>query len=194
MIKTKCNHNPTNTNKGFTLVEIMVTLVIISVIALFAAPLIENFGPNMRLKGSSRDLHTNLEKMKIEAIKRNEHVVMTLNPIFCPPPQNGGGTYSIFIDADRDGNFDVGETQLVMDDQSGDPTPDYDYDMPQNTAICIALGLPGTTSFRFSNRGLWLNAAGNSPGGDTGFRLQNNTGRTYDTTVSVAGGIKTARQ
>lgn len=182
MLKDKYTGN----ENGFTLAELMVVVVIVAVMALFGAPLIEGLRPKMRLKTASRDLHTNLEKMKLEAIKRNRTALITLTPIACPPAASGG-SYTIHIDNDKSGTVNAGDTQLIMDDSSGDAVPDYDYDMPQSAALCINADLPATTVFRFSSRGFWLDAAGNPLA--TTFDMQNTKGDSYAVNVSISGSI-----
>lgn len=178
------------TEKGFTLVEVMVVMAIIAILAFFAAPAVENFGPNMRLKRASRDLHTTLGKMKTEAIKRNTNVLITLNPVACPPPPSGG-SYSVDIDIDKSGTVNAGDESFTMFDDSGDATPDVDYDLPNNTALCINGSIPAATVFMFTSRGLWLDSAGNPLGGDTTIELRNDSGARYDVSVSLSGGIRT---
>ena len=187
------------TEKGFTLIEIMVVVVIIALIALFAGPELVNFGPNMRVKATARDLHTNLQKAKVEAIKTNRSVLITFNPVDCATTL--GGIYTINIDEDSDGTVNAGDIPLVMNDSSNDAAPDYDYDLPQNAALCENHPLPppdtglpaGATIFIFSPQGLWLDNAGSPLGGYTIFRVQNDRGRTYEISVSISGGIKTVK-
>jgi len=166
--------------KGFTLVEIMIVVVIISVIALFAAPSMVDFGPNMRVKAAARDLHNNLQKMKVEAIKRNRDVIMNFTLVACGTQ---GGSYQIFIDDDSSGAQNGAEEWLSFSDGGVDPAPDIDYDMPQNTGLCNST-FAGTT-MGFNSSGMVLN---NNNGI---FTVQNDRGLTYLVTVLVAGAITT---
>jgi len=195
------------TEKGFTLVEIIVVVVILAVIALFAAPEIINFGPNMRVKAASRDLNTNIQKLKLEAIKNNSNVVMLINTVACgglpsvvPSP---GGTYQMFIDNGAgaggvagDGIQNGTEKFLPFTDKSGDAIPDTDYDLPKNTALCGAT----SANLGFTSRGLFLDPTTNIEplplsDGSTGFlfTLNNDRNRTYTVSVSIASGIKTEK-
>lgn len=169
----------------------MVVLSVLAAIALLAAPFIDNFRANLRIKGASRDLHSNLEMAKFEAIKRNRNVLVELTPVSCPPPPTGG-TYRMVVDNDKDGNIDLvapndDDALLLMNN------------MPINTALCQNPTLPNTTIFKFSPRGLWLDAANNPLGSDSDFNLQNENPnnpsdtRSYNVTVSIAGGIKTRK-
>ena len=185
------------TKKGFTLVEVMVVIVVISIIALFAGPILSAYGPNARLKGASRDLHSNLQRVKVTAIKRNKNVFITLTPVTCPAHPSStvpspGGTYSITVDEDNSGTINAGDTSLLMPDNK-QPT-DNIYDIPGNTALCANASLPlGGTTFRFTPRGLWLDNGGNALVGNTVFQTQNDKKTGYKSTVSLAGGIKTEK-
>ena len=161
------------TKSGFTLVEIMVVVVVISLIALFAAPEFVNFGPNMRAKAAATDLHTNLQVMKVEAIKQNREAVITFTPVVCPPATYPGGSYSIDIN---------GVSQ--------------NYLLPQSTALCESDSLSGgSTAFKFTPIGLWTDNDDNTPAGDTIFQLRNDrtTPRIYKIFVSIAGGISSQK-
>lgn len=182
-------------NQGFTLIEAVVVIAIIAIIAVVGAPLVQNFAPDLRLKGSASALHTNLEKAKVEAIKRNRNVLIRLNPVACTPFV-AGGSVEIAVDNDNDGTLDPHPTDswFPMKDDSGDTSPDLDFDMPRNSALCNTGALSGgTTIFKYSPRGFWLDSLNSPLPGNTQFNLQNENGTLYRVTVSIAGGVKTAR-
>lgn len=78
---------------GFTLVEVITVLVIISVLAVFAAPEVINWRPKLRLKRAAETLAENLQRAKMYAIKNNVRVVFTFTPGVGTPCQ--GGSYLI---------------------------------------------------------------------------------------------------
>jgi prepilin-type N-terminal cleavage/methylation domain-containing protein len=82
-----------DTSHGFTLVEVMTVLVIISILALFAAPEVINWRPKMRLKRAADTLSENLQRAKMHAIKNNVSVVFTFTPGAGAPCK--GGSYLI---------------------------------------------------------------------------------------------------
>lgn len=63
--------------RGFSLVELMVTLSIIIVLAGAGVPAMQDFLTNQRLKGATSDLYTDLLRARSEAIKRNASVTLT---------------------------------------------------------------------------------------------------------------------
>lgn len=74
---------------GLTLVEIMTVVVIIALLALFAAPEIISWRPRMHLKSASDELFANTQRAKIHAIKNNIDVVFSFTVGTCVPGDLG---------------------------------------------------------------------------------------------------------
>jgi prepilin-type N-terminal cleavage/methylation domain-containing protein len=55
--------------KGFTLLELMVTIVILCVLLGLAIPGFSRWVPNYRLRGAARDIYSNLQLAKMTAVK-----------------------------------------------------------------------------------------------------------------------------
>lgn len=65
-------------NHGFTLVELLITVVIIAVLAALAAPSFSAIIVNTRIKGAAQALTDGLQLARAEAIRRNERVRLVL--------------------------------------------------------------------------------------------------------------------
>lgn len=89
------NSRPTNKDfhTGFTLPEVLIVIVIISVLAAVGFSAILQWLPNMRLKTATRELYTNMQKTKIQAIKQNRDraiVFSTTNNSYSICADSGG--------------------------------------------------------------------------------------------------------
>ena len=158
-------------SQGFTLVEVIVVLVIISLLAIFALPELLSFRPKMRLKGMADTFVENLQRAKMYAIKNNTTVSFTFTPaVTCP-----GGSYR-FFDAS---NSTV--AREVMHDLTDDVST------ARTTNVCLKpSNFPAGSGF--SSRGLALNInGGNATISNT---TLNKTGDpTYVVIQSVSGGV-----
>jgi type IV fimbrial biogenesis protein FimT len=61
---------------GFTLVEMLAVITIVSIVMTLAAPSFTSFASNQRLRGAATDLVTTLLVARSEAIKRNAQVTV----------------------------------------------------------------------------------------------------------------------
>ncbi len=65
--------------EGFTLVELMVTIAVMAIIALMAAPSMSNLLESKRLDANQRDLINTLSEAKSQAILGRQNVSVNLN-------------------------------------------------------------------------------------------------------------------
>lgn len=157
--------------RGFTLVEIMVTLVIIAIAAALVSPAIMSMAPGMALKSAAQYLYSDVQRAKSLAVKDNRNIGVRV----------GTAGYTVgepFIDANGDGLYTAPE---VYTDSDGDGayTPekvivfatDYDYAIglgtgniataDWNNAPCATVGNPcnnpGAT-ITFNSRGMAIEA------------------------------------
>ena len=100
--------------RGFTLIELLVTLAIVAIVAVIAAPSLQNFVLNNRIRTQATALTTSLVLARTEAINRSTRVVT------CPGSASGcNGTqwesgWVVFVDTNNDAVLDVDETQLEL--------------------------------------------------------------------------------
>jgi len=139
MMKTK------RQNAGFTLIEVPVVIVIMAILAAIAIPGFSGWLPDYRLRQAARDLYSNLQRAKINAIKSNSewrvYFDSSVNPgryFLCSgpganaawdkPPALGGDddvemTFSL---SDYDGiNFGNGDALTNIDGDPFGPAIDY---------------------------------------------------------------------
>lgn len=96
--------------RGFTMVELLITLVILAVLLTVAAPSMATFINSSRLRASQAEFVSALTLARSEATRRGTRV-----SIAAVAPVEGAelsGGWRVFIDADSSGTFDDGEAEL----------------------------------------------------------------------------------
>ena len=83
--KTFRRRNPTN-RKGFTLIEVLVSLVIVGILVKVTLPNFLSWLPVLRLSGAARQMATDLQLVRVQAIAKNTSQTVTFNV--------AGGSYS----------------------------------------------------------------------------------------------------
>ncbi len=58
-------------DKGFTLLEMMVVIAVIAIVSAIAIPNFISFASGMKLRSASRDLYSNMQKARMNAIRQN---------------------------------------------------------------------------------------------------------------------------
>jgi prepilin-type N-terminal cleavage/methylation domain-containing protein len=84
-----------DSQKGFTLVEVMITVAIIGIVSVVGIGSYMAMRPTKNMHADGRDLISNLQLARLEAVKRNTCVGVTLTPVVAPAT---GGSYTIFFD------------------------------------------------------------------------------------------------
>ena len=126
-------------SRGFTLMELGVTLTLAAVILAFAVPNLRAFKINGRMTNTANDVLASISKARTEAIKRQVTVSMcaSSNPLAASPTCTDGATagFIVFVDANPttpDCLFNTGDTLL---DQRA-----YDNSMANNLLVVKANG------------------------------------------------------
>jgi len=111
-------HPSTRSNsrsQGFTLIELLVTLAILAIIAVIAAPSLQNFVLNNRIRSQAAALTSSLAFARTEAITRSTRVVTCPGSASgCNDTQQWESGWVVFVDTNNDAVLDVDETQLEL--------------------------------------------------------------------------------
>lgn len=98
---------------GFTLVELMITLVVLGIVISMAAPSFSRMINSNRLTAASNEVVAALQVARMEAVRRNASVVL------CPSTDGAGCAgaawrdFIVFADEDGDGTVDAGTDEII---------------------------------------------------------------------------------
>jgi type IV fimbrial biogenesis protein FimT len=133
-------------NRGFTIIELMVTLAVAAVLTIVAAPSFSSFMQEQRFRSAMGMLLGDLNFARSEAIKRNAHVLVcprtSQSAASCNASNDWKSGWTVCYDADRDGQCD--------DTQAADPNPirvtslDPAFELT-STAGAVSFGPLGTS-------------------------------------------------
>lgn len=99
-----------STPRGFTLIELMVTVAIVAILLGIGVPSFQSYIANQRGRAATLDLIAALQSTRAEAVKRNANVLLSID------------TNS---NKDLQGWAVVSDTTKVYSDCTADPLPDY---------------------------------------------------------------------
>lgn len=115
-------HKSGGAQAGFTLIELMITLLIASVLIGMVAPSMATLVDNNRLQTSAEVLFTSMMLTRSEALKRNREVIMckSSDGSSCTEDTEWQDGWLVFVDTDEDGVVDADEILRVNGALGGD--------------------------------------------------------------------------
>ncbi len=104
-------HN--ETDSGFSIFELTLTLAIVAILAAVSVPMIQGYMSSYHLQQATRNIVSQMQLARIRAIKNRVRTVVEFSPATFTPA--GGGTFSIYEDINNDWVHDAGEPVVLPD-------------------------------------------------------------------------------
>lgn len=100
--------------RGFTLVELLITIVVASILIAVAVPAFSSFVQNNRITAQTNELVTAIATARSEAIKRKQGVTVcnSSDGATCSGSWDQG--WILFTDANSNGTVDAGDNDTVL--------------------------------------------------------------------------------
>ena len=95
--------------RGFTLIELLITVAIVSIMMAIGLPSFQSIIASSRLTSAANAMTSALQLARIEALKRQEFVVVAKNTTW-------GNGWVVFVDKDSDTTQDADEPTLATFD------------------------------------------------------------------------------
>lgn len=170
-----------NTHRGFTMVELLVTIAMIAILTAFAVPNFMGWLPNYRLKSAAQDLFAHFQKARITAAKMNTCCTITFNE-----PHN----YMMYIDSNNNLQYDDGEdvlSRVNLNQQYKQSVEIESVNFSENEA--------GMKSVAFIPSGFprEMGADGGRTTGNGTVALKNTNNRKLNIVISNAGNVRIER-
>jgi prepilin-type N-terminal cleavage/methylation domain-containing protein len=169
---------------GFTIIELLITFVILGIVTAIAIPGFSRWLPDSRLKSATRDVFSNFQLAKLTSIRSNSYCAITFKQVI-------GGInydYAVYADSDKDLEYDAGEdiiTKVLWTDYK-----DVSFDLTQGggDGLTFTNNDDGLPSIAFTPDGLPKNNSGGFGAGSV--FLTNPNGKATQVVVSSAGNIR----
>lgn len=158
---------------GFSLIELLVVIGIIGILVAISFPNLLTSADDYRLKAAARDIYSDMQQARLQAIKGNTLVCLSFTTVVYPAI---GGGYTVFIDDGAGGGVANNGIQ-----DGGELTLNTVTMSRQNSLVNAAFG--------FASR-ITYTAKGVTAGSQTGNVTIRNNNRWYKITVSAGGGLR----
>lgn len=160
-------------NAGFTLVEIMIVVAIISVLSALAYPSLSTLFPRYKTKSAARELRNYLQTAKLEAINRNTDCLIVFTQASGTDPGSCMGCIS------SDGTCTVGVNDII-----------FKVDFNDFNWVTLSNVTFTGNKFVFNARGIPKTTTGGMAAGRAVIQNTAETGYSFDVIVASSGRIR----
>lgn len=185
-LKAKMHKKACFTSRGFTLIEMVVTIAIIAIAAAIATPVIGEWTSNSRFNAAARDIVSSLQRVKMEAAKRNVTCAITYTNVIIDTDTYD---YILYVDTTNPPNLIFDGADVLLNAVNFPRLGNVRFDTNQGggDGSTLTNNLNLRPAVAFNSRGLPVNNVGASGAGSV--FITNDRGRTKAVRVSAAGYI-----
>ena len=162
--------------RGFTLIELMVTVAVVAILAMVAAPSFDQAILSAKLNAGANNFMASAQLARSEAIKRNSTVVLcrSADGLSCASSGNWTQGWIVFHDVNNNGTVDSGDAVIQV---QGALSAGYSFTGGSYSLVFQSIGVGSTSAT------LTLCKALPSPGGQEREIKVSATGRSSVTTT-----------
>jgi len=174
-------------HSGFTLIELMITLIIVSILLTVGIPSLKSFMQGNQLVASTNELISAFHVARSEAIKLNTNVTIceSSNGTSCSTAGTDKWEDGWIVFVDGDGGADQAGTGVACDDDNtGTDCLLRSHAGFTDNQLTVA-DVNDISSFTFNSRGLPRNAAGASQSGTFSLCSLDSSGNTINSRAVV---------
>jgi prepilin-type N-terminal cleavage/methylation domain-containing protein len=161
---------------GFTMIELMVVGAIVGILSAIAFTMLQDQLPRASAKSAARQLRTDLQKAKLEAIKRNTECLV----VFTLAAGNASGSCQTCISSNDNDCADVSDIMVS----------DLDFDNYDNAELDSTNFTSTPQLFVFSARGMPERTGGGGMSGGTAVIETKDASYSISVIVSMTGRIR----
>jgi len=173
-------HSIPQKSSGFTLLELMVAIAIVAILAAVAFGSLNTLVPRYQVKSAAQDLRSDLQRVKMEAVKSNQEALIT----FDKADAGSQGGYTTCINNDGNQICDEAQGDVILA-QKTFTANNYKHALLKN---------PGFTNgehFKFNSRGIPVQDDGSYfSSGSVEIENGKDSNYTLSITVSPSGRIR----
>lgn len=104
--------NKHKNNNGFTVIELLIVIAIIAILGTVSMGPMLRWRANAKVESNTNNIMADLERAKVEAIRRSRNITIIF-PAINPPGSTGG--YSCFLDVNGNGSFDSADDKILFE-------------------------------------------------------------------------------